>query len=174
MSLTRVDKLTTEPVVGTLYLVPCVPGVVAMVGYDWMPVLLPAHADAELNVPEEHYHFDRRFMPLYPRGPNADEKYNRGQSTSVLLAAGVDVFWRRMRCNRRMADFPFNEQVVPVVEKMVAGMRLQPGCLTCPHRGVSLANLPVDEDGCVVCPGHGLRWHLESGLLVPRTAAPQR
>ncbi len=40
----------------------------------------------------------------------------------------------------------------------------------CPHRGFPLASLSVDADGCVTCPGHGLRWSLRSGELVSRYA----
>ena len=38
----------------------------------------------------------------------------------------------------------------------------------CYGRGFRLAGLPVQPDGTVVCPGHGLRWHLNTGRLVPR------
>jgi hypothetical protein len=30
-------------------------------------------------------------------------------------------------------------------------------CRICPHRGTPLSSLPVDGDGGVVCPAHGLR-----------------
>ena len=35
----------------------------------------------------------------------------------------------------------------------------------CPHRGADLTGLPLDDEGCVTCPLHGLRWHVESGRL---------
>lgn len=43
-------------------------------------------------------------------------------------------------------------------------------CRVCPHRGTPLTGLPVDTDGGVVCPAHGLRWAKSTGLLMPRQA----
>lgn len=37
----------------------------------------------------------------------------------------------------------------------------------CPHRGISLVGA-AEEDGAVVCPGHGLAWDCRSGCLRPR------
>lgn len=42
-------------------------------------------------------------------------------------------------------------------------------CRVCPHRGTPLSSLPVDSDGGVVCPAHGLRWSKTMGSLMPRT-----
>lgn len=41
-------------------------------------------------------------------------------------------------------------------------------CRVCPHRGTPLTGLPVDNEGGVVCPAHGLRWAKSTGLLMPR------
>ena len=35
----------------------------------------------------------------------------------------------------------------------------------CPHRGANLTGQPLDPDGCITCPLHGLRWHVRSGAL---------
>ena len=47
-----------------------------------------------------------------------------------------------------------------------------PDCRTCPHRGMPLTGQPVDTDGGVVCPAHGLRWSRKDGSLMRRTCPP--
>ena len=38
----------------------------------------------------------------------------------------------------------------------------------CPHRGADLSTFTPDADGCITCPLHGLKWHVETGKLVRR------
>lgn len=38
----------------------------------------------------------------------------------------------------------------------------------CPHRLAPLDNLPVDDESCVTCPLHGLRWNLETRRMEPK------
>lgn len=52
---------------------------------------------------------------------------------------------------------------------MMPPATIRPTCRTCPHRGISLVGAPVDERGAVVCPGHGLAWDKDTGILRPRT-----
>lgn len=56
--------------------------------------------------------------------------------------------------------------IASVLEEQFKDVKLK--CKTCPHRGMSLEQLPVAVDGTVVCNGHGLKWHLETGSMVPR------
>ena len=37
----------------------------------------------------------------------------------------------------------------------------------CPHRLAPLGGIEEDEDSCVTCPMHGLRWNLRTGRLAP-------
>ena len=53
------------------------------------------------------------------------------------------------------------------LEAAYGDMRLKPGRI-CPHKGADLSTFEPDEKGCVTCPLHGLQWHVESGVLVPR------
>lgn len=46
--------------------------------------------------------------------------------------------------------------------------RLKPGNV-CPHRGIDLTPF-ARPDGTAICPGHGLRWNLATGELMPRHA----
>jgi hypothetical protein len=47
-------------------------------------------------------------------------------------------------------------------------------CHTCPHKGMPLDGMPIDAEGRVVCPGHGLRWNLKTGKLSPRLLTPRQ
>jgi hypothetical protein len=87
----------------------------------------------------------------------------------------------RLLCKRTLPDFPVELKYKdgrerwafewqPRLESEYAAIRA--ACTRCPHRGFSLAGLPV-KDGKVVCPGHGLQWNVKTGALVPR-AFPDR
>ncbi|WP_373545705.1 Rieske 2Fe-2S domain-containing protein [Chamaesiphon sp.] len=38
----------------------------------------------------------------------------------------------------------------------------------CPHQQLSLRGVPVNSDGEIVCPAHGLKWCTKTGSLIPR------
>jgi len=82
------------------------------------------------------------------------------------------VVYRRRKCRREMPIHPEaelcswlrNMKLPDAYQDHVLGADM-----ICPHKGASLKGLPVD-DGCVVCPLHGLRWNLQTRRLAhPKT-----
>jgi len=161
--------LDHEPVVGEFYMVPTVSGVWNYRPARAWPVLLPGHTDAEIvNFPHFHYHLDTRFLPqfledsLY-RATTAPlmtyERLNPGGLPEPVL--------RRRRCQRRQYDMswlPKKSGWPQELQKAFRRQTLKPGRV-CPHKGICLKSQPV-VDGVVTCPGHGLRWNVETGKLV--------
>lgn len=173
--LQHVSELHTEPVVGTRYRVPCI---WAHRGWDasWWPILGPQHADPDLGVDMEHFHYDWRFIPAdlieATFSPAAAKDPSRAMGQVVTDWSGA-VQLRVLECVRPMPQFPalrpIEGDLIPwlgALESRYVTARLK--CRTCPHRGMPLDGLPADEQGRVICPGHGLRWDLATGELAPR------
>jgi hypothetical protein len=178
--------LTERPEIGRFYQVPCIQAysdvwTAGKRGHVWVPVVGPPHIDAELDFDAQHYHPDWRFVPLrliwilWGRDLRWERaKYRRKDLDSELaLFKNVISAWKgepelhRRKC-LRLTEWPFHSGFHEKVEHACAGLRLKPGTLICPHRGVPLHGCPVDADGCVICPGHGAKWRLETGELVSR------
>lgn len=162
--------------IGRWYRVPCVFG--RMFDWErWWPVMGPKHEDAEfIGFFQQHYHVDWRFVPkrFMPRGGNA-LAYPLHEPSPAQLAAWPTTRInlplpkpqaRRAKCVRKLPPFPaLRVPWLKQLEAAHAGCKLKPG-LICPHRGIPLASLPT-IDGIVTCPGHGLRWNVTTGDLVP-------
>lgn len=78
----------------------------------------------------------------------------------------------KLRCRRLLKSFCNPRTKTPPhwleeMEKAYAHNRLRDGHI-CPHRGISCRGVIAESDGGVVCPGHGLKWNLETGQLVSR------
>lgn len=171
--------------IGKFYKVPCVRGQWHNVTHDW-PVMGLLHSDAEIiKFPEPHYHIDWRFV----RQPFVGEEdglyvFRRGRSvlqenysTPLTVGSRINVaglpapVLRRRKC-QRLHDLPFDLSValkswVPKLEEKYAGCKLAAGHV-CPHRGFDLSHEPVNADGTITCPLHGLRWNAATGELAPR------
>ena len=195
----HVDDLTTPPIVGRRYWVPCV----RAKGMLW-PVIGPQHADADLGVPEQHLHCDARFLTdrqvqhnhhvLFAAAAAAavhDAWYTKEMQDLGVTRGDALEFVRRspaaamlasslalpvetlrpptlhLRTCKREAVAAGVAWFLPQLERQHAASRAV-DCRTCPHRGAPLSSLPVDSDGGVVCPAHGLRWSKATGLLMPR------
>jgi hypothetical protein len=161
------------PVIGRQYRVPCV----------WarfysqpllVPIIGPWHEDVALEFPHEHFHIDWRFVKdwqWFRVGHSIGSPAALGQ---VITAPEGEVFECRRKCIRQMPEFPmFRSDGAPTqqarrIHRACQGMRLKPGCMVCPHKGMPLNGLPVDGEGRVVCPGHGMRWDLATGEMVAR------
>lgn len=171
----RLAELTSEPVVGRFYLVPCVRGVWYGRMGNW-PVLLPFHEDrAVIGFEPWHYHLDRRFLPnlmfadtgilpvLTPAGRmNRSPLQVSPKCNPDGLPPPVE---RRRKCRRRIGLLGYdNVRWAPALRADYREDRLRPGMI-CPHKGVCLATMPV-IDGVVECPAHGLRWDVATGRLV--------
>lgn len=159
-----VMKSPREVEVGRYYQVPCI----------WMrgiyiPIIGSKHEDAEfLHFPYQHWHYDPRFMS------DIAVKRNLKYSTHVLTVIAMSIpevrvpTLRRKKCYRLMPDFPW--QTAPWLAELEAAYacsRVDLHQPVCPHRGIPLVGTP-DQDGVVVCSGHGLSWDLRTGRLVPR------
>jgi hypothetical protein len=179
-----VGRLESErAAIGAFYVVPCVRAPLGFYGLKWVPVIGPKHRDLELNVDWEHWHVDWRFVPEstfqhasrssitgHPHGKvvsnDNPDRWGRQQLT------GAAELKRRM-CRRAMPDFPARPR--PIWAAMETAQRARCDKLkdghTCPHRGIDLRPFAKD-DGTAVCPGHGLRWDLRTGLLLARHEPP--
>lgn len=173
--LPDVTTLPGPPVVGQWYRVPAVH--VPTTGC-WVPVLGPAHTDPKLPGGEqEHYHLDLRFCEVHiVRSWDpflilaTDEEVLRAGLLFVLSAAPPPPELQPMPCLR--------EQLVHWARNLRASTEaLVPpqACLTerCPHRGIERAAMAESlEDGVrvLVCPGHGLRFCADTGLVRRRPA----
>ena len=179
---------------GTLHLRPCVRAIWPW-GYrnnkpSWIPVLGPQHSDLEIiRFKEQHLHVDFRFLQKRQRGGNLGPGVAL-EFASVITTVTPEVgegitgvkledlpnpryptesWWRVMRRRFQEPYPPYPSGRVPWTEELHRAFReerLKPG-LICPHRGASLEGMETDPEGCVTCPLHGLRWHLETGELRP-------
>lgn len=76
-----------------------------------------------------------------------------------------------MKCRRRMPTFPLHNgiKILPWFSELEAAFAsVKLNCLRCPHRGLPLSAENADENGVVVCPGHGLAWNIKTGEMVSR------
>lgn len=181
----RIDELSEPPVVGKFYLVPMARELWFNSNGIW-PILLPFHEDAEIiSFGWDHAHIDRRFLtPRQWECARRNHYYSsaeRSADAMPLSRYSTDpqtkrgearprpaVEWKRRRCYREIT--PHAARTVPAhwlpaLESAYADCRLKPG-LICPHRGAHLGSMPVDADGNVVCPMHGLKWNVATGALV--------
>lgn len=162
----RVDTLTTPPVVGETYLVPCIIPIGRM---EWWPIWHPAHSDPELGTPTEHQHYDVRFLSdrqirVLDRDcnfPNNEPVVNAGRC-AAKAAFITDRLYRPKRCLRELHE---QESFGAVFEARFVNAQLRDGI--CPHRGANLNSVPI-RDGCRTCPLHGLRWEAPTGVFAPR------
>lgn len=154
--------------IGKFYKVPCVRAQYYRV-VDYWPVMGPQHEDTEhVGFEYQHYHIDWRFVPVHRFSPLGfrlavplmmSERINQdGLPTPVM---------RRRKFYRTFPDFLGARAAkwMPNLEAAYAACKLKPG-LICPHRGISLAGV-YQEGDVATCPGHGLRWNVKTGELVP-------
>ena len=162
---------------------------------EWIPVLGPVHSDREIiGFTPQHHHVDFRFLrkPQIPRDghppligeifatpvsrvwPDVPDPPRMGVELDKLpdcrypLSSYMKIMRRRF--GQHYPDYPDRPDIItwlPALHLAYRDHRLKPD-LICPHRGASLEGMRPDQDGCVTCPLHGLRWHLLSGQLRPR------
>lgn len=153
-----------------------------------IPIIGPEHEDAEIvGFPHQHWHIDWRFVngriwdrvlrvtafvaennPAWGNGRVFGIPLMRRWNNRVQTG---DPEPMRMKCQRAMPVYPSDVAFLPALEKAYADHRLGK-CRVCPHQRVPLGNLPVEADGSLTCPAHGLRWNATTGALMPRKQAP--
>jgi Rieske [2Fe-2S] domain len=159
---------------GRYYSVPCVQvpeSILTLIGGfrsgDWIPIIGLLHSDPEIGVDYSHYHYDRRFC-----------KYRiPAQSVLAFGVPGKKLLWPNdktvVRSMWRKCYWPYNyaiqefarSHIIQKLEDIHKKCRLQPNNL-CPHRNIPLNGISIDQNGHIVCPAHGLKWHKASGELV--------
>jgi hypothetical protein len=168
---------TERAEVGVFYRVPCIRVRQEFFGEKWVPVIGPKHRDVELGVDWEHWHIDWRFASKRmfvgcSRGslgvPHGSVISNDSPDPFTPALTGTPELKRR-KCQRLMPDFPARPR--PAWAAMEAAQRARCDRLkdghTCPHRGIDLR--PFEQaDGTAICPSHGLRWDMRTGLLLAR------
>lgn len=132
-----------------------------------LPLIGPKHNDTEvLGFDPEHIHVDLRFVPRkyidQIKVPPALRVVIFGKLESGLRYP--DIKLREFVCLREWPVFP-SEQLSRSKELSEHWSGVQMKKMICPHRGISLAACPV-VNGVVTCPGHGLKWNVETGKLV--------
>ena len=166
--------MKTEYEIGRYYSVPTVTGNLSSVRRDW-PVFSDKHEDREIiGFPHMHYHIDWRFVSRRAIGEIGRYRWRRiehlyglvlheGPMNEDNLPASV---MRRRKYRGTFEDvlgaFP-QAKWLDKLASTYATCRLKN--MTCPHRNISLANCQV-VNGIVTCPGHGLRWNVETGKVV--------
>lgn len=168
---TRITE-AKEVLVGAQYWVPGIEASLwAGAQSRWWPVLGQPHHDGDyIKARGRHFHFDVRFLPddLFPLSVNGGQaKVVTPQDMMVKIkVCGVTphpIIWQEAACYRQMPDFP--SWLAPWACDLAAGYKdatVLEGNL-CPHQRFCLNGLPQDAAGNVTCPGHGLRWNLQTG-----------
>jgi hypothetical protein len=175
--MTPIESLTSPPVIGQTYLVPCVqviphPHATVKAQSGLWPVTGPAHDDIEhIGFAPRHWHYDVRFLTA------AQFAFLRRRNKNVTIFDNVIVEHVHyampkleppqpvaLRCIRRLPAYspPWWHTAL---ELAYANARVT-DCGRCPHRGIPLASVPV-VDGVKTCPAHGLAWNAATGALAP-------
>ncbi|HEY9749834.1 MAG TPA: hypothetical protein V6C63_14210 [Allocoleopsis sp.] len=163
-------ELSSPPVIGQFYLVPHVQMRLdiprhkrrSLIWMAWAPIFGPLHEDTDIGVPQQHWHFDWRFMPqcIWNEWIHDRRRYAVDLILNQVFTTG-EASLKRRKCLREMPSYPGVNQV-PFLAKLREKYSMQQlSCWTCPHRGLPLNGLPV-KDGVVKCPGHGLYWNVDA------------
>lgn len=168
-------------IVGRYYMVPCLVSdsrtAPAANSRNLVPVIGPMHSDKEhLNFDLQHFHIDWRFVKNMESSMDLREWKNSPHGTVMLAqehnGKNLPPVPRLMKCFRAMPEFPVLRTWKWIGLELAqehACNKLKPGNI-CPHRGIDLTPF-AEPDGTAICPGHGLRWNLRTGELIPRHAA---
>lgn len=172
-----VEALTSPPIVGRHYLVPCL-----AFNEGWIPVTGPRHEDADLPGGETpHHHADLRFAPApLVRRLLSETVHDLCSLAGIEHAARCALFMvvsvpgvpelRPMPCLRKQPLHPGAKLTRTVEARLGDKARLTPDG-RCPHQRIPLLSQPLlpREDGQLVrtCPGHGAQFD-EQGRLVRR------
>lgn len=180
-------ETVSNPVVGQVYLVPCIfSGNCAMAGrsHHYWPIIGPWHEDVSLGFEHWHYHFDFRFFTdmemasyntparNFARVQLSATVGHNDNGQKIYSDEALPVSRRRMKMLRQMPEFPKSldptGRKMEFVRKAEAQCRhLRMKCMVCPHRGMPLTGMPI-KDGAIVCNGHGVKWNVETGEMIPR------
>jgi len=176
----KIETISAVPysvIPGRKYLVPYIRPPTAIHGYEagnQVPIIGELHEDTLLGFPYLHFHHDRRFIP--PRIYN--EMQNPWEALAVTRLIPnesgeleVDPLWvdlpikhGEFTCHRQMPEPTIKVVGLDRLEKLFKFRKLENR--VCPHKRVSLSGMYPDNDWCLTCPGHGLKWNANTGDLV--------
>ncbi len=171
-----IQDVKGAPVVGETYVVPCVVAQVGERPARAVPIWGELHSDAELGVPQKHFHVDHRFLN--------DEEFNfwfpkgHGLATDSMIYATflkedqllstpfseVRVCQREQLPWMKASDHANALKFLTALDNLCIGKRISDKI--CHHRGYNMAQVP-EIDGCITCPLHGAKWKVATGEYVP-------
>lgn len=160
----KAKPLTAPVVVGDWYWVPCVDE--TLYRTRWVPVLPNAHKDEGLD--RLHYNLDVRFLTrrqMQLITPHSARVIPADGWSVQHLSPELNTPLKLKQCLRTGHTRSYltggNQEMF---EHACAGRLMKN--MTCPHKGTDLSACPIDEDGGVTCPAHGVRWHAKEGWLM--------
>ena len=174
----RISEIQGEPVIGKVYMVPCLPlqvdGLALPVD---IPVLGDWHTDKELAADFEHAHVDVRFIELaklvkYGWSHNVFSQYfTHAAVLGHLPQQRAALRERPMLCvaklnqNEHWMAGPGGYLEAVARNLKNGGAKLNLNCKVCPHRGTPLNSIKP-TNGIILCPAHGLRFSAETGEII--------
>jgi Rieske [2Fe-2S] domain len=120
------------------------------------------------------FHFSK---VMIVKGENLNPKTNQSERDQVCHSASGLIEYRKLKCKRVMGEFPamypnlFKEPIeVRFMRKLQNAYK---GCKLkkdhyCPHKRFNLSSIPANENGIIVCPGHGLAFDKETRKQIDR------
>ncbi len=175
----RIDDIKEPPIVGELYLVPCMV-IEENTIPDWevqldgelanknnkklhlYPVINHPHTDVENGQKESHYHRDFRFKPVFV------DHYLNNSKISVRVSPSIDDSFKNKKPEYFAMACVSTEQKVITPTSFISKSKLKHKCIhkgKCPHRGYDLSQ-EVPVDGVITCPLHGLKFDKDTKVLL--------
>lgn len=181
----KIDELKEPPIVGEIYLVPCIVSDVyeKIHNIDWdsqemwlddkdmskiayknrkmvdiTPVINYPHTDRENGQNYFHYHVDTRWqVPDFYKS----SKVNK-EGISIRMSTMNNISFIPMICNNN--TYGYKTDV-----RLINKSKLKHDCIykgKCPHRGMDLSQVTPDENGIITCPLHSLKFDSRTKKII--------
>lgn len=163
MSIKCVSDIDHPLIVGERYKVECLKAKIGKRLF-WLPVLCSHVGDFS---EENHFHLDSRFLTdFFYKLLNWKPHYVFGVPDDQILGKRLKI----KTCVRQFG-IPHTDQVDTFRKLQNLCKNRIVNCLTCPHQGVDLSQVPVintSNESVRYCPAHGLKWSAEDGRMIER------
>ena len=182
----KIDELRSPPIVGKMYLVPCI---IENKEYDiehmefddgWehirrrkskrvleiTPIINHLHNDKENGQPYYHYHTDYRFVVTI-KGTDTPKKLHSSHRFGHIIRYNLGnkqkpkIEYHPLKCIR-------TDNMNITHASLIKRSKLKHDCIfkgKCPHRGYNLSQEVPDSNGVITCPLHGLKFNKDGRLL---------
>lgn len=204
MNYPKVEELDHPPVVGETYLVKIachskfkgdtlMGKIMGSIAGHWYPIFADPHIDPEFLESEKnapfnfhlegehnrlHYHVDYRFLDdcemlaigvwsLHPDSPTWPVL-----TVDLKKSEEVQIKHAPLVCQRNLPSSGLLNDGIDTLQDLYKEQRME--CLRCPHQNFNLAQFPIDQDGGIACPMHGLKWSASTGELIHRGIAKEQ